>query len=78
MHANNPNFQSTMGSEEGPSFNDIFLINTHYKCFGKDLGCFKIRTNELGAPKITQWVITQITHGWYHPSPNHHPVGDGW
>uniref|UniRef100_A0A914E4G9 Zinc metalloproteinase n=1 Tax=Acrobeloides nanus TaxID=290746 RepID=A0A914E4G9_9BILA len=42
MEADEPLHQKTMGQRDGPSFNDLLLINKHYDCLGictDDLGC---------------------------------------
>lgn len=40
MVALNPLHQKTMGQRDGPSFQDILLINRHYNCLGKKICLF--------------------------------------
>ena len=36
MEADEPLHQKTMGQRDGPSFNDLLLINKHYDCLGNN------------------------------------------
>jgi astacin len=48
MEADEPLHQKTMGQRDGPSFNDLLLINKHYDCLGNNTHTQKHINHNLG------------------------------